>query len=122
MPGDGRPEVLLQDGVTVVVFGRDFERITEDRIPAATQTLLDSIPSQQPRLVVDLSQTTFFGSSFIEVLFRAWNRIHTKPGGRFALCGLSPYCTEVLQITNLDQLWKLYPTRDTAVQALQQPA
>ena len=121
MPGDGRPEVLLQDGVTVVVFGRDFERITEDRIPAA-KTLLDSIPPQQPRVVVDLSQTTFFGSSFIEVLFRAWNRIHAKPGGRFALCGLSPYCTEVLQITNLDQIWKLYPTRDTAVQALQPPA
>ena len=122
MPADGRPEVVQQDGVTVVVFGRDFERITEDRIAVAAQTLLDSIPPQQPRLVVDLSQTTFFGSSFIEVLFRAWNRIHTRPGGRFALCGLSPYCTEVLQITNLDQLWKMYPTRDTAVQAVKQPA
>jgi anti-anti-sigma factor len=121
MPGDGRPEVLEQDGVTVVAFGPEFERITEDRIPAATQVLLDAIPPERPRVVVDLSQTTFFGSSFIEVLFRAWNRIHTKPGGQFAICGLSPYCTEILQITNLDQLWKLYPTREAAVQALLQP-
>ena len=119
MPADGRPQVLQQDGVTIVVFGREFERITEDRIPAATQALLSATESETspPRVVVDLSNTTFFGSSFIESLFRAWNRIHVKTGGRFVLCGLTPYCAEILQITNLDQLWPMCPTREDAIAA-----
>ncbi len=120
MPADGRPEILQQDGVTIVVFGREFDRITEDRIPAATQSLLSATetPTSPPRVVVDLSHTSFFGSSFIEALFRAWNRVHVKPGGRFVLCGLNPYCAEILQITNLDQLWRMYPTREEAITAI----
>lgn len=121
MPAAGRPEILQQDGVTIVAFGRDFERISEERVAAATESLLEAANQPEPRVVVDMSHTTFFGSSFIEALFRAWNRIHTRPGGRFVLCGLTPYCTEVLQITNLDQLWKLYPNREDAIRAVKQP-
>ena len=43
-----------------------------------------------------------------------------RPGGRLALCGLSGYCREVVEITHLDQLWSIYETRDEAVQSLKQ--
>lgn len=118
MQGTGEPQVFEQDGVTIVAYGPEFERITEDCIPRAAQALLKAAEAPTSRLIVDLSHTRFFGSSLIEVLFRAWNRLQQRPGAQFALCGLTPYCAEIIQITNLDRLWGMYPTREAALEAL----
>ena len=69
------------------------------------------------RWTADLSYTKFFGSSFIEVLFRVWNRVNGA-GGKFALAGLTSYCREVLEITHLDKLWPMLPNADEAVSAI----
>jgi anti-anti-sigma factor len=66
-------------------------------------------------LVIDLSYTEFFGSSFIEVLFRLANRVTKRDKGRFAIAGLRPYCAEVLSVTHLDELWSTYETTEEAV-------
>jgi anti-anti-sigma factor len=113
-----RPRIVHEDGVTVVVFGPDFERISEDRIAAVSETLLQAAEANPPRVVLDLSGTKFFSSSFIEVVFRLWNRLQTRQGSRFALAGVDRYCAEILQVTNLDHLWKLYPTRVEALRAV----
>lgn len=119
MPGSGVPQIRKERGVTIVTYGPDSERITEDCIPETLQSLLAAVTGAQPCLLIDLSNVQFFGSSFIEVLFRAWNRIQQQPGGRFALCGLTPNCAEVIEVTNLDRLWKTFPDREAALRALQ---
>jgi anti-anti-sigma factor len=121
MPGLQMPQIDKERGVTVVTYEPDRDRITEDRIPETLQSLLSAIEGPTPVLLVDLSRVQFFGSSFIEVLFRAWNRIQQQPGGRFALCGLTPNCAEVIEVTNLDRLWEIFPTRDAALAAMGQP-
>ena len=79
--------------------------------------LLEVTGERTTNLLVDLSSVEFFSSSFIEVLFRLWNR--TKANGQqFALCGLHPYCREVLEVTNLTSVWKIYEDRDDALAAL----
>jgi anti-anti-sigma regulatory factor len=65
--------------------------------------------------VLDLSHTKFFGSAFIEIMFRAWNRLGSRPGGSFAISGLTPYCSEVIATTHLDRLWPIFDTQDDAV-------
>lgn len=115
---DHRPQVSQQDGVTIVVFGPDLASITEDRIPAISEAMLTVADADPPRVVIDLSAVEFFSSSFIEVIFRLWNRVHRRPEGRMALCGLTKYCLEVLQVTNLDELWEIFPDRDSALAAL----
>jgi anti-sigma B factor antagonist len=117
MPGLQVPQIEQQHGVTVVTYGTDCERITEDRIPEILQALLAAVDAPHPRLLIDLSTVSFFGSSFIEVLFRVWNRVQQQAGGRFALCGLTPNCAEVIEVTNLDRLWEIYPNRDAAMAA-----
>ena len=104
--------------MTVVVFGPDFERISEDRIAAVSETLLEAAEANPPRVVLDLSGTRFFSSSFIEVVFRLWNRLQTRQDSRFALAGVDRYCAEILQVTNLDHLWKMYPTRVEALRGV----
>lgn len=122
MAGIQKPEIVTQDGVTIVAFGPAFEKISEDVIPAVSDALLLAAGGDNSRVVVDLSHTQFFGSSFIEALFRGWNKLKTRPEPMFVLCGLTSYCLEVLEVTNLNRLWPIYPDRESAVAALKKAA
>jgi hypothetical protein len=37
-----------------------------------------------------------------------------------SLCGLTAYCREVVGITHLDQLWRVFETREEAVHFVRQ--
>lgn len=112
-------EVIQQDGVTVIALGTDYENLDDAVLDDLRKFILEAVADADPPLVVlDLSHTKFFGSAFIEVLFRAWNRIEKQGGGEFCLSGLTQYCAEVIDVTHLNRLWAIYKTREEAVQAL----
>lgn len=114
------PDVTVDQRVTIVGLGQGFESVDERLLDSGFRdSLLEIADKADPPLVVlDLSRTTFFGSSFIELLFRIWNRQQTKPNGVFALCGVTKYCLEVLKVAHLDTLWQLFPDRAQAVETL----
>lgn len=113
------PEVTRQNEVTIVALGPEYENLDEGVLEELRDTMLEAArTAEPPLLVLDLSHTRFFGSAFIEVLFRTWNRLNARPGGKFCICGLTPYCAEVIQVTHLDRLWHIAKTRDDAVQSL----
>ncbi len=112
------PNVHKCGNVTVISFGPQFESLDEFTLDQVRDFVLDVAKSADPpRVVIDLSFTKFFGSSFIEVLFRVWKRVNGA-GGKFALAGLTSYCREVLEITHLDKLWLLLPNEAEAVAAI----
>jgi len=118
MPPCSPPEIVIQDGVTVISLGAEYESLEEAQLDQLRELLLATVQQADPPWVVlDLSHTRFFGSSFIEVMFRLANRIEARQG-RFAISGLTPYCAEVLRVTHLDRLWRTYPNRDAAIAAL----
>jgi len=105
-------------GIVVIEFGPSYDSLNDDALEEAGGLLLtEAVHAQPPRLVLDLSQTSFIGSTFIELLVRAWKRLRER-GGTMVFCGLHPFCTEVLEVTRLTTLWDIYATRDEAVQAL----
>lgn len=108
------PRVHEQDGVAVLDFGPDKHSLDETKLQKVQESVLEASNVDPPLLVVDMSNVDFFGSSFIEVLYRVWSRLQAR-GGHLALSGLSPYCREVIEVTKLDQLWMLYDTVDEAV-------
>jgi anti-anti-sigma factor len=113
------PNISQRDGVTVITLGSAYENLDGTHLEELSKVILDvANTADPPRVVLDLSRTEFFGSSFIEVLFRAWNRLNAREKGRFAISGLTPYCREIIDTTHLDRLWKLYDTSDSAVAAL----
>lgn len=113
------PTVEKRGDVTCIVLGPAFENLDEQILDTIRPSLIESAEqADPPRVVIDLSHTRFFGSSFIEVLFRMWNHVNGLPGGRFALVGLTAYCKEVLSVTHLDKLWTVYGSLDEAVEAL----
>jgi anti-anti-sigma factor len=111
---------VYQDGrVTVIELGEDYESLDESVLTDLRDLMLKAVDEADPPLVVlDLSHTTFFGSSFIELIFRAWNRVEAKKDGRFVLSGLTTYCSEVISITHLNELWSIYDTVGDAVKDL----
>lgn len=112
------PEVRKHGDVTVISFGPQFESLDEFTLDQIRDFVLEAAKAADPpKVVIDLSYTKFFGSSFIEVLFRVWNRVNGA-GGKFALAGLTSYCREVLEITHLDKLWPMLPNADEAVSAV----
>lgn len=110
--------VIRQSGVTVVQLGPEYESLDDEAVREFGELLLtEATHADPPRLVIDLSETDYISSSFLEVLVRAWKRIKQR-GGVMVLCAVQDFCVEVLQITRLNSLWPRYPTREDAVNAL----
>ena len=109
---------LTEGGWTVLVMGREFGRIDELHVPDAREKLLaaadEALAADGQRLLLDLSAVDFFGSSFIEVLFSTFRRMRDG-GGRFAVCGCTTHCQEVMEITRLDSVWNVFRDRPAAV-------
>lgn len=109
-------DVTLVSGITFAAFRPNYTQIDEAHVDLVNRALLDLVTSvEPPALVLDMTHVDFFGSSFIEAMFRAWKRLQTRPGAKFAICGLKPYCREVLEVTHLDKLWTICATCDEVV-------
>lgn len=112
------PEVEMQSDVTVIHLGPEYENLDESLLDELRKSIIGiAETAAPPKVVLDLSNTKFFGSAFIEILFRAWKCVKSR-GGTFALSGLTPYCAEIVEVTHLDRLWTIYSDRRTAVAAL----
>ncbi|MBS0205426.1 MAG: STAS domain-containing protein [Planctomycetes bacterium] len=121
MSTPGPLSVVMEGPVTVVVFGPGQRHLDEVGLEAiGNQLIAVAQDANPPLLVLDLTVTEFFGSSFIEILFRVWKRLNSRadgnaPAAKFAICGLQEHCREVMEVTHLDKLWPLYATRAEAV-------
>ena len=101
-------------GWTIIRFHAPLSRIVESNVSEARDCLARAVAVAQAnppvRLLLDLTGVDFFGSSFIEGLFRSWKSID-QAGGEFAISNCSDHCREVLTVTHLGDLWKIYDER-----------
>jgi anti-anti-sigma factor len=66
---------------------------------------------------VDLSDVSYFGSSFITFLLRCHEIVKPR-GSELVLAGVNPRIRELLQTTALDMLWAIYATPQEALASL----
>jgi anti-sigma B factor antagonist len=111
-----------QDGdVTVISFLQGAETINSTIVDQIANRLTAMVRNASDRVLIDLQQVEFFNSMFVELLVRCWKVAREKQGGQLALCQLRPYCREILEVTNLDTIWPIYPTREAALDQMQHP-
>ena len=111
-------QITQEKNVTVVQLDEKYDALDETVIHQFRDELLEQADTADPPyLLVDMSRTKFVGSSFVEILFRAYKRI-TERGGRTAICNVDRFCAEVLRATSVDTLIDSYPTRESALEAL----
>lgn len=75
--------------------------------------------STAPRLIVDLSELPYFGSTVLEFLVSLWRRV-TKKGGRLVIYRASAVGRDVLTAAQLDRLWPLAEDREQALRLVQE--
>lgn len=114
-------EFVCQRYCTVIELGKSYDSLDLDALNEIGSVLLTHArDAEPPRLVLDMSQTGFIGSTFIELLVRTWKRLRER-GGTLSLCELQPFCQEVLRVTHLETIWPCYPTRDEAIRMMEKP-
>jgi anti-anti-sigma factor len=94
----------------------EYGSLDREKLEGVRRLLLDLANQPDPLpLIVDFSEVHFFGASFIGVLVDTWDQCK-KHNRSMALCGLMPYCAQLVRILHLDKLFAIYPTRGIALE------
>jgi anti-sigma B factor antagonist len=107
-------EESLDDLRHVVAVRGEIDLFTAPDLKAM---LVEAIDGGKTRIVVDLSETTFLDSTALGVLIGAIKRIRARDGA-LTLVNTDPNIAKTFEITGLDQIFTIVPTRDEAISAL----
>jgi len=102
-------------GVLVVAPAGDAISYRDGDVAEAVQNVISRIDAlPDPRVVVDLSGSTYFGSIMIGAVSQFAERVRVR-GGVFAVCGPSPDMQQVLTAMKLNERWPIFDTHRAAV-------
>src|SRR5687767_8573222 len=85
--------------------------------PEFKQQLLEVISQGARNVVVDFSDTTFIDSTTLGVLVGGVKRLRSNDGQLALVCS-DRNITKIFEITGLDRVFTIYPTRNEAVDGL----
>ena len=86
--------------------------------PEFKQQLLEVIGQGAKHVVVDFSDTTFIDSTTLGVLVGGVKRLRTNEGQLSLVCS-DRNITKIFEITGLDRVFTIYPTRSEAIEQIQ---
>jgi anti-anti-sigma factor len=117
--GDRTVNITLHNkspnAVCIVAFDSQYHSDDGTAIASAREALTgDAITAAQSRVVVDLTETEYFGSEFVGLLFALGRRVK-ELGGRLAACGVNEHCKEVLEVTRFAKICPIFESRSEAV-------
>lgn len=96
-----------------------LELVIPDIIEAAEFDSINTALSEQiiargkSPWIIDLSQTRYTGSALLGLLINIRTTVRTS-GGQMMLCGVDPYLQQVIRLSSLERLFKIYGTRAEA--------
>lgn len=114
MPIDFAVNPQSSNGLLVVEVAGEIDLFTAPELKAAITEGLDAGSEQ---VVIDLSKTTFLDSTALGVLIGTVKRLRDNDGS-MTIVNSDQNIAKTFEITGLDQILKIYPTRDEAVAAL----
>lgn len=109
------PSSLGDTTAVLTVFG-EIDLFTAPELKSA---IAAAVEDGRPRVVVDLTHTTFLDSSGLGVLVGALQRLRDH-GGALSIVNVDEAIARTFSITGLDQILAIRETREDAVQALQE--
>jgi anti-sigma B factor antagonist len=106
-------EKLDEDRHVVAVAG-EIDLFTAPELKAALAAAVDA---GRTRIVVDLSETSFLDSTALGVLIGAIKRLRSRDGV-LTIVNTDRNIAKTFEITGLDQIFTIRPTRAEAIDAL----
>ena len=104
----------IDDERYVVAVAGEIDLFTAPELKAA---LGEAIEAGRSRIVVDLAATTFLDSTALGVLIGAVKRLRSRDGA-LTIVNTDANIAKTFEITGLDQIFTIRPTRDEAIEAL----
>jgi anti-sigma B factor antagonist len=104
----------LGDGGYVISLAGEVDLYTA---PEFKQQLLEVIGQGARNVVVDFSDTTFIDSTTLGVLVGGVKRLRTNDGQLSLVCS-DRNITKIFEITGLDRVFTIYPTRAEALEQI----
>ena len=104
----------LRDDAWVISLAGEVDLYTA---PEFKQQLLDVIAKGGRQIVVDFTNTTFIDSTTLGVLVGGVKRLREQNGQLSLVCS-DRNITKIFEITGLDRVFTIYPTRMEAVEKL----
>jgi anti-sigma B factor antagonist len=115
VPGDFRLTASLTEEKVLLVEARGELDIATT--PALRERLEKALDEGHTRIVVDLSEVSFIDSVGLASIVNARHRM--EPDGRMAIVAdPSSYATLIIEVSGVDALLPVLPTRDQAVAAV----
>ena len=93
----------------------EAERLDVANMVEMKSGILEIIDDNNHNVVVDLSAVTFLDSSGLSVLIGVFKHLN-KLGGSLKLCGLTEQPNELMQITQLNNVFTIVDNCEQAVQ------
>ena len=106
------------DATFVIALAGEVDLYTA---PEFKQQLLEVIGQGGKDVVVDFTDTTFIDSTTLGVLVGGVKRLRTNEGQLSLVCS-DRNITKIFEITGLDRVFTIYPTREEAVSKLRASA
>ena len=104
----------IDDQRHVVAVSGEIDLFTAPELKSA---LGEALESGHTRIVVDLTNTSFLDSTALGVLIGAVKRLRARDGV-LTIVNTDPNIAKTFEITGLDQIFTIRPTREEAVEAL----
>jgi anti-anti-sigma factor len=105
--------------VVVRLNEKEYGSNDETKLALVRRLLIDQAEKPDvPHVLVDFSAVECFGARFIAILVSTWKELENRQR-RLALCGLSPFCSELLEVVQLERLFDIYPTLQIALEELE---
>jgi anti-anti-sigma factor len=111
-------DIEKSDNTIIITPLLDLREFDYERIEAAASEALDALNKPgMKNVILDFQHTDYYGSTALGFFARLWKRVKVQ-GGRMAFCNVSDHEKEILQITHLDRLWLILPSRNAAMEAV----
>src|SRR5438105_2354425 len=105
----------ISDDAYVISLAGEVDLYTA---PEFKQQLLEVIGQGGKQVIVDFTSTTFIDSTTVGVLVGGVKRLRTNDGQLSLVCS-DRNITKIFEITGLDRVFTIYPTREEAVATLE---
>ena len=104
----------VDDTTHVIELGGEVDLYTA---PEFKERMVELIESGKKQIVVDLSKATFIDSTTLGVLVGGVKRLRTNDGELSLVCS-DRNITKIFEITGLDRVFTIYPTRAEALEQI----
>jgi len=102
---------MLGDAFLVRVSGQ-VDDLGSDAVSAAVDEVLDA---RHKRVLFDLSDVRYLGSSGLGQIMRAYQAVKNR-GGYVRIINPQPLIADVFRLTKLEKILKIYPSVEAALQ------